>query len=62
MNKEDYFNIDELRAYLIDHPSKHTVNKWRSEGKIPYIIVGKKAFYNKKTIAKWDKNGRKGNN
>ena len=62
MKKNDYMSLDELITYLIDKPSKHTVNKWRSEGKIRYIIKGKKSFYSKSEIDKWEENDRQKNN
>ena len=48
--------IDELIEYLPDKPKKSTIYVWTSTGKIPYIKIGKKLFFEKSKIDAWNEN------
>lgn len=58
MNKEDFYNIDQLIEYLVDTPSKLTVYQWVHYKKIPCMKVGRQLFFNKEKIRLWDDCGR----
>jgi len=47
-------NIEQLMAYLPDRPSKNTVYKWTTTGRIPFFKLGKKLFFKKSLIDKWN--------
>lgn len=55
-----WFNVDELRRYHPDKPSKQTVYLWVRENLIPFHKSGKKLRFLKSEIDAWlRKDGRK---
>ena len=53
-----WLNIDELKAYLPDHPAKATIYGWVSKREIPYHKGGKKLRFLQSDIDKWLSNGK----
>jgi len=56
--KQDLMTIKELIAYLVEKPSINTVYKWTTTGKIPFRKIGRKLFFSKKQIDKWNNDNR----
>ena len=54
-----WFNIDELKEYDPDRPSKATIYGWVSKGEIPYHKSGKKLRFLQSDIDKWLSNGKR---
>ena len=54
-----WLNIDELKAYLPDHPAKATIYGWVSKREIPYHKGGKKLRFLQSDIDKWLSNGKR---
>ncbi|MBD8001063.1 helix-turn-helix domain-containing protein [Phocaeicola sp. Sa1YUN3] len=54
-----WMNIDELKAYLPDHPAKATIYGWVSKREIPYHKGGKKLRFLQSDIDKWLSNGKR---
>ncbi len=54
-----WLNIDELKAYLPDHPAKTTIYGWVSKREIPYHKGSKKLRFLKSDIDKWLSNGKR---
>ena len=54
-----WLNIDELKAYLPDHPTKATIYGWVSRREIPYHKGGKKLRFLQSDIDKWLSNGKR---
>ena len=54
-----WLNIDELKAYLPDHPAKATIYGWVSRREIPYHKGGKKLRFLQSDIDKWLSNGKR---
>lgn len=48
-----WFNLEELCAYLPDHPAKQTVYGWIGQHAIPYHKKGKKLQFLKSEIDNW---------
>lgn len=48
-----WFNVDELRAYLPDHPARQTIYCWIGQRAIPYHKKGKKLQFLKTEIDAW---------
>lgn len=48
-----WFNLEELCAYLPDHPAKQTVYGWIGQHAIPYHKKGKKLQFLKSEIDSW---------
>ena len=48
-----WFNVDELREYLPDHPAKATIYGWVSSKQIPNHKGGKKLRFLKSEIDNW---------
>ena len=48
-----WLNIDELKAYLPDHPAKATIYGWVSKREIPFNKGGKKLRFLQSDIDKW---------
>jgi len=56
---DKWFNIDELRSYLSDHPAKATIYGWVSTRQIPHHKGEKKLRFLKSEIDKWLLNGKR---
>lgn len=56
---DKWLNIDELKAYLPDHPAKATIYGWVSKREIPYHKGGKKLRFLQSEIDKWLSNGKR---
>lgn len=54
-----WFNIDELKAYLPDHPAKATIYGWVSKKEIPNHKGGKKLRFLQSEIDSWLSNGKR---
>lgn len=54
-----WFNIDELKEYLPDHPAKATIYGWASRKEIPYHKGGKKLRFLKSEIDAWLSSGKR---
>ncbi len=54
-----WLNIDELKAYLPDHPAKATIYGWVSRRKIPYHKGGKKLRFLQSDIDAWLSSGKR---
>ena len=54
-----WFNIDQLRAYLPDRPAKPTVYAWVSSKHIPSHKTGKKLRFSKTEIDQWLSMGKR---
>jgi len=39
------------------HISTNTLNRWVSEGKIPYVKIGKSVRFKESLLKKWEKKG-----
>lgn len=50
---DQWFNLEELCAYLPDRPAKQTVYGWIGQHTIPYHKKGKKLQFLKSEIDKW---------
>ena len=50
-------DINELRAYLPDHPAKSTIYGWVGQGLIPYHKYSKKLSFKKAEIDAWLEKG-----
>ena len=48
-----WMNLDELIAYMPDHPAKSTVYNWVSARKIPFYKGGKKLRFRQSEIDAW---------
>lgn len=48
-----WFNVEELRAYLPSHPARQTVYGWICHRAIPYRKKGKKLLFLKSEIDEW---------
>lgn len=48
-----WFNIDELKTYLPDHPAKATIYGWVSKREIPFHKGGKKLRFLQSEIDAW---------
>lgn len=53
---EDLMSLKELCEYLPDKPAVNTVYGWVKNKKIPYVKIGKKLFFNKPLIDRWNDN------
>lgn len=51
--EDQWFNIEQLCAYLPDKPAKSTVYGWVSNSQIPYNKTGKKLRFLKSKIDSW---------
>ena len=58
-SEDQWFNIDELREYLSDHPAKATIYGWVSTRQIPHHKGEKKLRFLKSEIDKWLLNGKR---
>lgn len=56
---DKWLNIDELKAFLPDHPAKATIYGWVSKREIPYHKGGKKLRFLQSDIDKWLSNGKR---
>jgi len=54
-----WLNIDELKAYLPDHPAKATIYGWVSRREIPYHKGGKKLRFLQSDIDAWLSSGKR---
>lgn len=54
-----WLNIDELKAYLPDHPAKATIYGWVSKREIPHHKGGKKLRFLQSEIDAWLSNGKR---
>ena len=55
----DYeMTVEELSAFLPEKPAVQTIYGWVSEEKIPYIKRGKRLFFVKRAIIRWNTDGR----
>lgn len=55
----DYeMTVEELSAFLPEKPAVQTIYGWVSEEKIPYIKRGKRLFFVKRAIIRWNTGGR----
>ena len=51
--EDQWFNLEQLCAYLPDKPAKSTVYGWVSDNLIPYNKTGKKLRFLKSKIDTW---------
>jgi len=56
-SNDNWFNVEELRRYHPDRPSKQTVYLWVSNSMIPFHKNGKKLRFLKSEIDAWLKMG-----
>lgn len=56
---DSWFNVDELREYLPDHPAKATIYGWVSTKQIPNHKGGKKLRFLKSEIDNWLSSGKR---
>lgn len=56
---DKWFNINELKDYLPDHPAKQTIYGWVSKREIPYHKGGKKLRFLQSDIDAWLLNGKR---
>lgn len=54
-----WFNVEELRAYLPDHPARQTIYGWVCQRAIPCHKKGKKLQFLKSAIDEWLKAGKR---
>lgn len=57
--QDRWMNLDELVAYLPDHPAKSTVYNWISAKQIPYHKGGKKLRFLQSEIDAWLQEGKR---
>ena len=58
IDDDTLLSVEELQAFLPDHPARQTIYGWCSSGKIPRIKKGRKNLFRKGTIREWDAAGR----
>lgn len=56
--KEQWLNLDELRAYLPSHPAEQTVYGWTSTHQIPFHKRGRRIMFLKSEIDAWIHRGK----
>ena len=56
---DQWFNLEELCAYLPDRPAKQTVYGWIGQHIIPYHKKGKSIVFRKSEIDEWLRNGKR---
>lgn len=56
---DKWFNIDELKDYLPDHPAKQTIYGWVSKREIPFHKGGKKLRFLQSDIDMWLSKGKR---
>lgn len=56
---DKWMNLDELVAYLPDHPAKSTVYNWVNKREIPYHKGGKKLRFLQSEIEAWLSEGKR---
>lgn len=52
-DKEVWLDLQELRAYLPNHPAQTTIYSWVAQKTIPYHKKGKKLIFLQKEIDNW---------
>jgi excisionase family DNA binding protein len=57
--EDRWFNLDELRKYLPDHPAKNTVYCWVSSNQIPFYKNRKSLLFRKSEIDSWIEEGKR---
>lgn len=55
-NGTQWFNVEELCAYLPSHPRKQTIYSWTSTRRIPFHKKGRSIMFDKAEIDEWLKN------
>lgn len=55
---DQWLNVEQLCAYLPDHPCRNTIYKWKSKGTIPCHKRSKHLYFLKSEIDAWLKSGR----
>lgn len=58
-NTKQWFNIEELRDYLPEHPSKATIYSWVSKRLIPHHKGSKSLRFSQSEIDKWLESGKR---
>ena len=53
-----WFNLQELRDYIPEHPAQSTIYRWIGEHAIPYHKRGRKLSFSQKEIDAWLQTGR----
>lgn len=56
---DKWFNIDELKVYLPDHPAKSTIYGWVSRREIPFHKGGKKLRFLQSDVDAWLSSGKR---
>ena len=50
--------VEELSDFLPEKPAVQTIYGWVSEERIPYIKRGKRLFFVRRAIIRWNREGR----
>ena len=53
ISEDKWFNTDELREYLPEHPARQTIYGWTSNVLIPFHKKGKTLRFKKSEIDRW---------
>ena len=56
---DQWFNVEQLCAYLPDHPFRNTIYKLKNKGTIPCHKRSKHLYFLKSEIDAWLKSGRR---
>ena len=58
LNPDQEMTVEELSDFLPEKPAVQTIYGWVSEERIPYIKRGKRLFFVRRAIIRWNREGR----
>ena len=58
LNPDQEMPVEELSDFLPEKPAVQTIYGWVSEERIPYIKRGKRLFFVRRAIIRWNREGR----
>lgn len=61
LNPDFEMTVEELSAFLPEKPAVQTIYGWVSDDLIPYIKRGKRLFFKRAAIIRWNEDGRPAN-
>ena len=61
LNPDYEMTVEELSAFLPEKPAVQTIYGWVSDDLIPYIKRGKRLFFKRAAIIRWNEEGRPAN-
>jgi len=57
-NGKNYMTIEELSQYLPENPAEPTIYRWTKEKQIPFVKFGRRLYFEKESINRWNESGR----